>query len=128
LADIIQVTNAEPIVLTDSEKQLASISFVLEGDENEDLDLIEKIPKGGVLLEKKTRNEKLNQDKQSNEAKRREHQKKLATEKQLEGLKRFSNVIDTSGQAERPVFRKFESYRKEALMPKQISDLKVSYC
>jgi nucleosome binding factor SPN SPT16 subunit len=83
------------------------------------------VPARGAILDKKLRNEKQNQDKQSNEMKRRAHQKQLAEARQNEGLKKFSGKTDGVDKEEKAVFRKFEAYRKDANLPKQIADLRV---
>ncbi len=64
------------------------------------------------------------QDQQSNLEKRRQHQKILHEKRQKEGLARFSEGGDQSTK-ENAVFRKFESYRKDASLPKNVEDLKV---
>lgn len=81
--------------------------------------------KGGAVLDKKLRNEKQNQEKQSNELKRRANQAKLAEQRQEDGLKRFSGQVDGGDKEEKAVFRKFDAYRKDGNMPKQIADLKI---
>eukprot|EP00842_Homolaphlyctis_polyrhiza_P000747 jgi/Hompol1/1673/HPOL_002486-RA len=59
------------------------------------------------------------------EQRRRAHQKQLAKARQEEGLLRYSEGKDGEQQVKQAVFKKFESYRKESLIPKNVSDLKI---
>ena len=64
-------------------------------------------------------------ERESHEVKRRVHQQELAQKKQEEGLQRFANGKDGAPVSSKPAIKKFESYKKDALMPRT-SDLKVT--
>jgi nucleosome binding factor SPN SPT16 subunit len=68
-----------------------------------------------AILQSKTRKEA---NEVSAEVKRREHQKDLARVKQEEGIRRFTAIKETSKESEKPIFRKFESYKKDFNIPK----------
>lgn len=125
VGDTVQITKDEPIVLTDVDKSLKVVSYML-GDDDDEMEA-ENLPARGAILDKKLRNTKNgNPDRASNELKRRAHQKMLADARNAEGLKRYSG--DTEGKSDQAVavFRKFESYRKDIALPKTISDLRVT--
>ncbi|KAI8911514.1 FACT complex subunit-domain-containing protein [Gorgonomyces haynaldii] len=122
LGDLIQVTDGEPIFLTDVSRNIANNTFDI--NDADDVSEEEK-PNRTAILDKKTRHGDSFKEKQQNEAKRREHQKKLAAERQAEGLRRFSGETDGKSEQVEQVFRKFESYRKDTQMPKSIADLRI---
>jgi nucleosome binding factor SPN SPT16 subunit len=128
IGDLAHVETESSTFLTGVEKTLDEVSFTL-GDDDEDEDDTDKtksLPNKGFIIEQKLRNEKVDlQEKLSSEAKRRAHQKQLAEARQLAGLRKFSGSVEEQEVNEKPVFRKFESYRKDALMPKLVGDLKV---
>lgn len=59
------------------------------------------------------------------EARRKEHQKALARQKQEEGLARFAGEDGDQKAADKPVFRRFESYKKETQLPRDTASLKI---
>ncbi|KAI8089405.1 FACT complex subunit-domain-containing protein [Halteromyces radiatus] len=76
-----------------------------------------------AILRSKFRSEE--QDDESKEQKRKEHQKDLFAQKQAEGLKRFSEEQQNDKDDNKTVFRKFESYRSEAKLPREVRDLRI---
>lgn len=124
LGDTIQVTADAPIIITDVEKSLASISFS-HGDEDDDDDAEVEDNGRGAIIKTKRRNENDGKEKMSNELKRRAHQKILADARHADGLKRFNGTKDATETDDKAVFRKFESYRKDAALPKAVSDLRI---
>lgn len=78
-----------------------------------------------AILRSKFRSEE--QDEESKEQKRKDHQKDLFAQKQADGLKRFSEETQNDKGDNKAVFRKFESYRSEAKLPREVRDLKVSF-
>ena len=62
----------------------------------------------------------------SNEERRKLHQKQLAKARQEDGLARYSGEKEGNVAERKVMFRKFESYRKEGLLPRNVSDLRVS--
>lgn len=66
------------------------------------------------------------QDEDAPEIKRKMHQKELAAQKQAEGLARFGEGADKEKDERKAVFRKFESYKTDAKLPKEVKNLRVS--
>ena len=142
LSDTVQINHDGTIVLTQSDKELAGISYAMGEDEDDLGSNQENIKKRKqqeqrapsskrtAVLDSRRRDDT---DKASDEEKRRAHQKALALAKQQEGVIRFTSGDSDKKTVERAVFRKFESYRKDVQLPRSVSDLKVcffsnSYC
>ncbi|KAI8987435.1 FACT complex subunit-domain-containing protein [Mycotypha africana] len=140
LIDTVRVTDDVPIVLTaDCSKKLNKISYFFDDDEDKDaMDVDKKNPAAtgpaatvkreaavtkSAILRSKLRNE--DQEEESREQKRREHQKQLFAQKLAEGLARFSESSGQGDGEEKPVFRKFESYRSETKLPREVRSLKI---
>ena len=140
LADTVLVQSDGAIALTQSDKDLGSISYAM-GDNEDEADTgsnqenikTEKkkkssrseapvLSKRTAILDSRRRDDT---DKASEEEKRRNHQKLLAKLKQDEGLARFKKGGEAEKVEQRPVIRKFESYRKDAQLPRGIFELKV---
>ncbi|KAI8062799.1 FACT complex subunit-domain-containing protein [Gilbertella persicaria] len=139
LVDTVRVTQDVPIVLTaDCSKKLNKISYFFDDEEDKmDVDTPEKkappptaapakressVAKTAILRSK-LRNE--DQEEESREQRRREHQKQLFAQKLAEGLAKFSESSGNGNGEEKPVFRKFESYRSEAKLPREVRGLKI---
>jgi nucleosome binding factor SPN SPT16 subunit len=150
LADTVRVTNDVPLVLTaDCSKKRNQISYFFDDEEDApekaDVDIDSSKSKkraavaasGGpaatvkresaiaksAILRSKLRNE--DQEEESREQKRKEHQKQLFAQKLAEGLAKFSESSGQGNGEEKPVFRKFESYRSEAKLPREVRGLKI---
>ncbi|KAK6094527.1 FACT complex subunit spt16 [Batrachochytrium dendrobatidis] len=125
LADTVQITNGTALVLSEIEKDLGSISYAFGDDEEDDeVKIVENLPKtrGGAVIESKLRHES---DRATAEQRRRLHQKQLAQSRQEEGLSRYSENKDDKLKVQQAVFRKFESYRKDSQLPRNINELKI---
>jgi len=61
----------------------------------------------------------------SADQRRRLHQQQLAAQKQSEGLQRFSGGNGAQQTQAKAIFKRYESYRKETQLPKQIRSLQV---
>lgn len=132
LVDTVRVTNDMPVVLTDCSKKLNEISYFFKPEENE-AESSEKPAKPvkketppktkSAILRSKFRSEE--QEEESREQKRKEHQKQLFAQKLAEGLAKFSGGAENGHDENKPVFKKFESYRSEAKLPREVRDLKV---
>lgn len=150
LVDTVRVTNDAPLVLTaDCSKKLNKVSYFFDDEEDAsektDVDIDSSKSKkkaaaaasGGpaatvkresaitksAILRSKLRNE--DQEEESREQKRKEHQKQLFAQKLAEGLAKFSESSGQGNGEEKPVFRKFESYRSEAKLPREVRNLKI---
>ncbi|KAI9473599.1 MAG: FACT complex subunit-domain-containing protein [Benjaminiella poitrasii] len=144
VVDTVRVTQDSAIILTsDCSKKLNKISYFFDDEEesgakkdsgnvNNKSDAAPSGPAAAVkresvaktaILRSKLRNE--DQDEESREQKRREHQKQLFAQKLAEGLAKFSESSGTGDGEEKPIFRKFESYRSDAKLPHEVRDLKI---
>jgi len=134
LVDTVRVTNDGAITLTDAPKGINDVFFFFADDEDEDKQVKseEKIRPAKAEKKKATQSAILNskfrseeQDEESREQKRKAHQKELAAQKLAEGLKRFSENADTNVGEQKAVFRRFESYKSDAKLPKESKDLRI---
>ncbi|KAL2914305.1 FACT complex subunit spt16 [Polyrhizophydium stewartii] len=124
LADTILVTAGRAEVLTEVEKELDAITYTFgDEDDGQNEKLAEPLPKKrGAVIDSKLRDES---DRLNAEQKRRMHQKQLAHARQEDGLARYSDGKDGRQQARQSVFRKFESYRKENQLPRNVGELRI---
>jgi nucleosome binding factor SPN SPT16 subunit len=145
LVDTIRVTGDAAVVLTaDCSKKLNKISYFFdEGDNDKEegtttdkkkkpisstASIVNAVKRESAvaksaILRSKLRNE--DQEEESREQKRRDHQKQLFAQKLSEGLAKFSESSGNGDGEEKPVFRKFESYRSEAKLPREVRGLKI---
>jgi nucleosome binding factor SPN SPT16 subunit len=62
----------------------------------------------------------------TNDQRRKEHQLSLAALRQQEGLNKYGDGNgDENSATKQLVFKKFESYKKETLIPRETKDLRV---
>ncbi|KAH6562888.1 hypothetical protein BASA62_008889 [Batrachochytrium salamandrivorans] len=125
LADTIQITNSAAVVLSEVDKDLGSISYAFGNDSDEDeAKVVKHLPKsrGGAVIESKLRHES---DRATTEQRRKLHQKELAQSRQNEGLSRYSENKDGKQKVQQAVVRRFESYRKESQLPRNIGELRI---
>ncbi|CEG70970.1 hypothetical protein RMATCC62417_06776 [Rhizopus microsporus] len=139
LVDTIRVTNEAPVVLTaDCSKKLNKISYFFDESEDKEKES-EKVEKAAstsapskressiaksAILRSKFRSE--DQEDESKEQKRKEHQKQLFAQKLAEGLAKYSESSGGGNGEEKPLFRRFESYRSDAKLPRDAKGLKIS--
>ncbi|KTW29590.1 chromatin-remodeling protein SPT16 [Pneumocystis jirovecii RU7] len=130
LIDTIRVTKDVPVVYTDNPKSYNDISYYNTDELSEKETISKRRPKrkasavNSAILKRKTRGENKDVD-DSAEQRRKQHQKELAQKKQDEGLSRFSNGNGVQNGIEKPVLKKFESYKRDSQMPSSISSLKI---
>ncbi|ATY64834.1 transcription elongation complex subunit [Cordyceps militaris CM01] len=133
LNDTVRVRSAEPIVFTAEAPTTADAnSFFFKDDEEE-----QPTPKkekrdsrvGAVATKNITstrlRSERSNQVDTDAEAKRRAHQKDLATKKQKEGLVRFSEAKSDKNGDEVKKFKRFESYKRDDQFPLRVKNMEI---
>ncbi|KAI8985467.1 FACT complex subunit spt16 [Pilobolus umbonatus] len=142
ITDTVRVTNDAPIVLTaDSSKKLNKISYFFDDDEDQEKSTKDKTEEPvkkrsaapavkkepttakSAVLRSKFRSE--DQEDESREQKRREHQKQLFAQKLAEGIAKFSKSSGSGNGEVKPVFRKFESYRSETKLPREVRGLRI---
>ncbi|CCG80577.1 FACT complex subunit spt16 [Taphrina deformans PYCC 5710] len=124
LVDTVTVRKESSLNLTDTPKSKSDISYYFNDEEEKPKVKSARSVDTSAILPKKTRGvgRPINE---SDEQKRREHQKELATKLQEEGLKRFPDGAKVgNGNAVAPL-KKFESYRREAQMPQATKDLQI---
>ena len=131
LVDTIIVTNDAPIVLTESSKDIKHISFYIKDDESEEeKPQPKRTEKRGeakstnVFTRDRTRGQGKDVD-DTDEVRRREHQKELHAQKQEEGLARFKDGAGDANGANGPQIKKFESYKRPNQLPSKIDELRV---
>ncbi|KAJ3350446.1 FACT complex subunit spt16 [Allomyces javanicus] len=143
IADTVVVGNDKTVTLTsDCTRDAAEVCFELEDDEDDAATKAAAADKAAAkaakakaasaaaaassdgprgkrqasaILQSKTRNEATEA---SAEAKRRDHQKELAAARQEEGLQRFAAGGERTKDADKRLFRKFESYKKDTNVPR----------
>ena len=130
LVDTVIVTNDAPIVLTESPKDTKHISFFIKDDESEeDKKPAKKPEKRGeakstsVFTRDRTRGQGRDVD-DTDEVRRREHQKELHLHKQEEGLARFKDGGGEANGSSGPQVKKFESYKRPSQLPK-VDELRI---
>lgn len=137
LADTVKISSgvALPVLLTDFDKEYKDISYEMDDEEEESLPAKREKTSAAAastdrsgtktVLKTKLRSEEMEEDEMTNEQKRAIHQKQLAQKLQDDGISRFGSGEDGSKAMEKAIFRKFACYRKEALLPKNVEDLKI---
>ncbi|KAB8256356.1 FACT complex subunit spt16 [Aspergillus pseudonomiae] len=73
----------------------------------------------------KLRAERPTQVNEGAEARRREHQKELATKKTKEGLDRFAGTTGDDNGVTQKKFKRFESYKRDNQLPIKVKDLTI---
>lgn len=53
------------------------------------------------------------------------HQKELHLQRQEEGIARFAGEDDRTGREDGKIFKRFQSYKGEAALPKEVESLRV---
>ncbi|KAG0343552.1 FACT complex subunit spt16 [Podila humilis] len=127
LIDTVKVTNDGAVALTDCDTSLNEISYVLRDEEEEEeesaprTNTSQRAAKSAVLSTK-FRSE---QEEASKEQARKEHQKMLADQKHAEGMKKYGDAGSLKKDDQKSVFRKFESYKRDTALPKEVSSLRI---
>ncbi|GAA5811471.1 hypothetical protein MFLAVUS_004908 [Mucor flavus] len=146
LVDTVRVTSDAAVVLTgDCSKKLNKISYFFDDEEDSKsaaggsdaavskkksstASIVSTVKRESAvaksaILRSKLRNE--DQEEESREQRRREHQKQLFAQKLQEGLAKYSGTSGNDDGEQKAVFRKFESYRSEAKLPREVRGLKI---
>lgn len=131
ITDTVRVGESGPHVFTkDAGIDMDSVSFYF-GDEEEPQPVKEKKEvksnaiAGKNVTRTKLRAERPTQINEGAEARRREHQKELATKKTKEGLDRFAGTTGDDNGVTQKRFRRFESYKRDNQLPAKVRDLTV---
>jgi nucleosome binding factor SPN SPT16 subunit len=133
LTDTIRVTSSEPVVFTAEAPTSADANSFFFKDDEEAQPTPKKEKKdsrvGAVATKNITstrlRSERSTQVDEENDAKRRTHQRELASKKQKEGLARFAESTNGQNGSEIKTFKKFESYKRDNQFPLKIRNLEI---
>lgn len=133
LIDTVRIGTEGAEVLTSGCKSANDVIFFMNGEE-------EKKPKakpapspkkvqghvvGSKVLRGKTRGEARNEVDESAQARMKEHQKELHQGRQDRGMERFAAEGEKEEGAGKKVHKKFESYKREEQLPKEIARRRV---
>lgn len=131
ITDTVRVGESGPHIFTkDAGVDMDSVSFYFGDEEEPEQPKKEKEPKSSTLNSRnvtrtKLRAERPTQSNEGAEARRREHQKELASKKTKEGLDRFTGTTgDDNGVAQKK-FKRFESYKRDNQLPAKVKDLTI---
>lgn len=134
ISDTIRIRrDQEPANFTGSApSDLGSTSFFFKDDEEEE----EPAPKAkakkdskvgavatGNITKTKLRAERATQNNDGAEARRKEHQKDLAQQKQEQGLKQYSEATGNQNGVAQKKFKTFSSYKRDEQFPSRVKDL-----
>ncbi|KAF8929066.1 putative SPT16-general chromatin factor [Dissophora ornata] len=127
LIDTIRITQEAPQILTVCETGVRDISYFFKDAEEEEEPAKKESPTNqrsakSAVLNTKFRSE---QDEASKDQARKEHQKMLAEQKHSEGLERYGDAGSLKKDNQKSVFRKFESYKRESALPKEVTSLRI---
>lgn len=132
ITDTVRVGESGPHIFTkDAGIDMDSVSFYFGDEEEPEKPVKEKKEaKSSAIASRnvtrtKLRAERPTQINEGAEARRREHQKELASKKTKEGLERFTGTTgDDNGVAQKK-FKRFESYKRDNQLPPKVKDLTV---
>lgn len=137
ISDTIRIRrDQEPANFTGSAaSDLGSTSFFFKDDEGEEEEpapktKFKKDPKVGAvatgnITKTKLRAERATQINDGAEARRKEHQKELAHQKQESGLKQYSEATGNQNGVAQKKFKTFSSYKRDDQFPSRVKDLIV---
>lgn len=146
--DTVQITQDKAITLTTGVKAAKDTLFFLNQDDVESDTKPPKIPSkkppskkangnaspvknkmaGGKVLRNKTRGSAHDEAMQSTMAKIKEHQRELHLKLQDDGMAKYSETGGESGGKEGKGWKRFQSYKGEAGLPKEVENLRVRHC
>ncbi|KAF8975981.1 FACT complex subunit spt16 [Entomortierella lignicola] len=128
IVDTIRITAEAPQILTVCDTNFSDISFFFQDPAEEEEEPTKKETTTSqraaksAVLNTKFRSE---QEEASKDQARKEHQKTLAEQKHAEGLERYGDAGSLKKDNQKSVFRKFESYKRESALPKEVSSLRI---
>lgn len=134
IIDSVRATNDAAVYLTDKLSSATETIFFKDEDEEEgsgaaaDVKPKKKQPEldgveaGGKVLRNRTRAEQMDS---SSHDKFSKHQRELQIQKQDDGLSRFADQEGGDSKQNGKSFKKFESYKKDHMIPSKVSDLRI---
>ncbi|KAI0273829.1 FACT complex subunit SPT16 [Gloeopeniophorella convolvens] len=137
--DTVKIGQDKGICMTDGVKSTKDTLFYLTREESEEEKPVKKPPAkangnaspmknktaGGKVLRNKTRGAAQEEVAQSTSAKIAEHQRELHHQLQEQGVTRFSEEGDGANGKEGKTWKKFQSYKGEAGLPKEVESLRI---
>ncbi|KAE8306482.1 FACT complex subunit spt16 [Aspergillus transmontanensis] len=132
ITDTVRVGENGPHIFTkDAGIDMDSVSFYFGDEEEPQKPAKEKKEvKSSAMTSRnvtrtKLRAERPTQVNEGAEARRREHQKELATKKTKEGLDRFAGTTGDDNGVTQKRFKRFESYKRDNQLPTKVKDLTI---
>ncbi|KAB8266692.1 FACT complex subunit spt16 [Aspergillus minisclerotigenes] len=132
ITDTVRVGENGPHIFTkDAGIDMDSVSFYFGDEEEPQKPAKEKKEvKSNAMTSRnvtrtKLRAERPTQVNEGAEARRREHQKELATKKTKEGLDRFAGTTGDDNGVTQKKFKRFESYKRDNQLPAKVKDLTI---
>lgn len=132
IIDTVRVTEDSASFYTDKLSSATETIFFKDDDEESE-DTKETKPKkkqeqldgveaGGKVLRNRTRTDQMDNSAQEKFA---SHQRELAIQKQEDGLSRFADQSTKGSKDNGKSFKKFESYKKDHMLPVKTNDLRI---
>ncbi|KAJ9066835.1 FACT complex subunit spt16 [Entomophthora muscae] len=127
LIDTVRVLADGALVLTDALRELTDATYQIKNDKEPTKKTKAEAPKKAApvqtaILKSKFRSE---DQEETPEQKRREHQRELFLAKQEEGIRRFKGEGEAFKSANQESFKHFESYKRETGFPKEAKSLGI---
>ncbi|KAI1312608.1 FACT complex subunit spt16 [Mortierella claussenii] len=127
LIDTVRITTEAPQILTVCDTSYSDVSYFFKDPAEEEDEPVKETPTNqraakSAVLNTKFRSE---QEEASKDQARKEHQKVLADQKQAEGLEKYGDAGSLKKDNQKSVFRKFESYKRESALPKEVGSLRI---
>ena len=145
LVDTVKVDHEKGICLTDCIKQSKDVLFFINSQSEDESKAKSSRPSklpakplnghgspaknkvvGGKVLRNKTRSSAQEDVITTTAARIAEHQKELHAARQRDGLAKYSEEGQGAGNKEGKGWKKFQSYKGEAGLPKEVENLRVS--
>lgn len=143
LVDTVQVAGEKAVCLTSGVKSIKDTMFFLNQEVDKDAKPAKKAPAaklaangspvknktaGGKVLRSKTRSAAQEELIQTTVHKISDHQHELHAKLQSEGLEKYSESGGGAAGKEGKSWKRFQSYKGEAALPREIEHLRVSGC
>ncbi|OLY78204.1 FACT complex subunit spt16, partial [Smittium mucronatum] len=137
LSDVFEITSTGSKQITDCSTQINDVCFYFNDEDEESKSQKSSSKKDRnsssqpvrstrktAILASKFRSENAEEN-ESQLAKRRKHQKELSDKLNAEGLRRFSGVDGDGDEVEKNTLTKFESYKRETAIPREVNRLQI---
>jgi len=135
IVDTVKTTSSSAIFMTERLPSVTESIFFKDEDEEESevedkkkaspkkkTEKIDGVEAGGKVLRNRGRGDQMDKTVAD---KFKGHQKELALQKQEDGLSRFADQDKEGSKDDGKSFKKFESYKKDHMMPQKTKDLRI---